>query len=48
MIEQLNAKWNAPLVEWENDARLEAEKGAKPRAPQAAKFDDVKEDTQLS
>jgi hypothetical protein len=28
--------------------RPEAEKGAKPRAPQAAKFDDVKEDIQLS
>jgi hypothetical protein len=33
MIEQLNAKRNALLVEWENDARPEAEKGAKPRAP---------------
>ena len=44
MIEQLNAERNAPLVEWENDARPEAEKGAKPRAPRAAKFDDVKEE----
>jgi hypothetical protein len=33
MIEQLNAKWNALLVEWENDKRLEVEKGVKPRAP---------------
>ncbi|PMD22214.1 hypothetical protein NA56DRAFT_702570 [Hyaloscypha hepaticicola] len=44
MIEQLNAERNAPLVEWENDTRPEAEKGAKPRAPRAAKFDDIKEE----
>ncbi|PMD23156.1 hypothetical protein NA56DRAFT_62212 [Hyaloscypha hepaticicola] len=44
MIEQLNAERNVPLVEWENDARPEAEKGAKPRAPRAAKFDDIKEE----
>jgi hypothetical protein len=44
MIEQLNAKRNALLVKWENDERPEAERGAKPRAPRLAKFDDVKEE----
>jgi len=44
MIEQLNTEWNVPLVKWENDARLEVEKGAKPRAPRVTKFDNVKEE----
>jgi hypothetical protein len=43
MIEQLNTERNVSLIEWENDARPEVKKGAKPRAPRAAKFNDVKE-----
>jgi hypothetical protein len=29
---------------WDIDERLEAEKGARPRAPRPAKFDDIKEE----
>ncbi|PMD25987.1 hypothetical protein NA56DRAFT_685807 [Hyaloscypha hepaticicola] len=32
------------LIYFENDTRPEAEKGAKPRAPRAAKFDNIKEE----
>ena len=44
MIEQLNVERNAPLDLWNADERLEADKGARSRAPRLAKFDDVKEE----
>jgi len=44
MIEQLNIERYALLETWDRDERPEAEKGARPRAPRPAKFDDVKEE----
>jgi hypothetical protein len=44
MIEQLNVERNTPLVVWDADERPEAEKGARPRAPRPAKFEDIKEE----
>jgi hypothetical protein len=44
MIAQLNKERNAPLVDWDEDERPEAEKGARPRQPRAANFNDVKEE----
>jgi hypothetical protein len=44
MIEQLNVERNTLLVMWDANKRLEAEKGARPRAPRPAKFDDIKEE----
>ena len=44
MIEQLNVERNTPLAVWDADKQLEAEKGARPRAPRPAKFDDIKEE----
>jgi hypothetical protein len=44
MIEQLNTERNTPLVAWDKDGRLEEEKGARPRAPRAARFNDIKEE----
>ena len=44
MIAQLNKERNAPLVEWDEDERPEAEKGARLRQPRAANFNDVKEE----
>jgi hypothetical protein len=44
MIKQLNVKRNTPLVVWDVDERPAAEKGARPRAPRPAKFDDIKEE----
>jgi hypothetical protein len=44
MIKQVNVERNAPLDLWDADERPEAEKGARPRAPRPAKFDDVKEE----
>ena len=44
MIKQLNVERNTPLAVWDADERLEAKKGARPRAPRPAKFDDIKEE----
>jgi hypothetical protein len=44
MIEQLNIERYAPLKTWDRDERPEVEKGARPKAPRLAKFDDVKEE----
>jgi hypothetical protein len=44
MIEQLNIERNTPLEVWDADERPEAEKGARPRQPRAANFNDVKEE----
>jgi hypothetical protein len=44
MIEQSNVKRNIPLAVWDADERLEAEKGARPRAPRPARFDNIKEE----
>ena len=44
MIEQLNVERNTPLIVWDADERLKVEKGARPRAPRLAKFDDIKEE----
>jgi hypothetical protein len=44
MIEQSNIERNTPLAIWDADGRPEAEKGARPRAPRPARFDDIKEE----
>jgi hypothetical protein len=44
MIEQLNIERNTPLEVWDADERPEAEKGARPRQPRAANFNDIKEE----
>jgi len=44
IIEQSNIERNTPLAIWDADGRPEAEKGARPRAPRPARFDDIKEE----
>jgi len=40
----LNVERNTPLVMWDANERLKAGKGARPRAPRPAKFDNIKEE----
>ena len=44
IIEQSNIERNTLLAIWDADGRPEAEKGARPRAPRPARFDDIKEE----
>jgi len=44
LLDKLNDERAEPTRAWDMDERLEAEKGARPRAPRSAKFEDIKEE----
>jgi hypothetical protein len=44
IIEQSNIERNTLLAIWDADRRPEAEKGARPKAPYPARFNDIKEE----